>query len=45
MCGLLIPGIFFVKSYNIDVFMAPLIEKLQELWVLKWDVSPLEGNS
>jgi hypothetical protein len=45
MCGLLIPGILFVKSYNIDVFMAPLIEELQELWVLRWDVSPLEGNS
>jgi hypothetical protein len=45
MCGLLIPGIFFVKSYNIDVFMALLIEELQELWVLRWDVLPLEGNS
>jgi hypothetical protein len=32
MRGLLILGIFFVKSYNIDVFMAPLIKELQELW-------------
>jgi hypothetical protein len=32
MHGLVILGMFLVKSCNIDVFMAPLIEELQELW-------------
>jgi hypothetical protein len=32
--------------HNIDVYMAPLIEELQELWrgVIAWDVAKAEGQ-
>jgi hypothetical protein len=31
--------------HNIDVYMAPLIEELQELWrgFITWDVAKAEG--
>jgi hypothetical protein len=39
---LLIPGKEQVKSKNIDVYLQPFIDELQELWqpsVLAWDFS------
>jgi hypothetical protein len=32
MLTLFIPGKKSIKSYNIDVYMAPLLEELQLLW-------------
>ena len=46
MLALLIPGKESVTSKNIDVYLAPLIEELQELWggVGAVDVSGKHGN-
>jgi hypothetical protein len=41
MLSLVIPGKESVKDANMDTYMAPLIEELQELWrgVITFDVS------
>jgi hypothetical protein len=46
MLGLVIPSSKFVRMHNIDVYMAPLIEELQELWrgVIAWDVAKAKGQ-
>jgi hypothetical protein len=44
MLGLDIPSPKFVRMHNINVYMAPLIEELQELWrgVIAWGVRRLK---
>jgi hypothetical protein len=46
MLILLIPSKNFVKNNNVDVYLVPLVEELQELWrgVDAWDICQTNGR-
>jgi len=46
MLSLIILGPESVRMHNINVYMAPSIEELQELWrgIVTWDVAKDEGQ-